>query len=72
MEKWATEISRTKERGRIRREKLKLEQVWEIEQKQIGTFLTTVSWCLKITEKVSFNIANEASYVFENLKLAVK
>ena len=42
MEKWGTEISRTKERGRIRREKLKLEQVWEIEQKQIGTFLTTV------------------------------
>ena len=37
--------------------------------------------CLKITEKVSFNIASEASYVyiigpfwrdFENLKLAVK
>ena len=34
------------------------------------------SRCLKITEKVSYNIASEASYVyvyiFENLKLAVK
>ena len=45
MEKWATEISRTKERGRIRREKLKLEQVWEIEQKQIGTLGTFSLLC---------------------------
>ena len=45
---WKSGLQRlgTKERGGIRREKLKLEQVWEIEQKQIGTFLTTV--CLNM------------------------
>ena len=26
--------------------------------------ITSCSWCLKITEKVSFNIASEASYIY--------
>ena len=28
------------------------------------TLVIIVTWCLKITEKVSFNIASEASYVY--------
>ena len=32
--------------------------------KKVQTFQIHVAWCLKITEKVSFNIVSEASYVY--------
>ena len=31
--------------------------------------METFAQCLKITEKVSFNIASEASYVYKKLKM---
>ena len=37
--------------------------VWK-QKKAQSLFLTMSSQCLKITEKVSFNIASEASYVY--------
>ena len=36
------------------------EEVGTLVHSQVGT----LSWCLKITEKVSFNIASEASYAY--------
>ena len=37
---------------------------WHQNQKEEKQVFTSNSWCLKITEKVLFNIASEASYVY--------
>ena len=68
---WTTDARVTSsfvEESRVQRKHLFRRTLGSICQFTISNYLTrwflTLSWCLKITEKVSFNIASVASYVY--------